>query len=306
MCTACSESGVQAQCPSCRSLSAASFPHDATANFETLWSHAWQAFTRDPLMCIVGGVVFFVMLMIGQAVATLFSELVGAILGLRVDSTNPFGNLGAFVASTAVSQVFGGLVSVLVQGVALVGFYRLLIDVLVGKRGDLGRMFSQVHLFGHFVGLQVILFFVVTLPSLLYFGGVGVVAVGMAGLRLGALDEMNPERLLNPAIIGLVLLAIVAYLVFLFVILPISLFALPELIVGRCGPLEAVQRAWQLGAGQRLRAFGYSFVAGMVVIAGMVLCCVGLLPALPLATMLLLALFLALRNSSGLPPAFHD
>lgn len=308
MCMGCSVNGTQAQCPSCRSLATASFPWDASANFEALWGHTFQAFSRDVAMCVVATIIFFAIVMGGQLVATIFSEVLNALLGLKmsIDPENPFGNLRAFIATMAVSQLVGALVGVAAQGVALVGFYRVLIDVLVGKRADLGRMFSQLHLFPKFVVMQVTLFFLVTVPSLLYFGGVGVAGLALTGLRLSSLDDLRPERLLNPALIGLFAMALLVYLCFLVVILPVTLFAVPELVVGQCGPLEALQRAWQLGAGQRLRAFGYSFVAGLVVLAGFAACCIGLLPALPLASMLLLALFLALRNSAGLPPAIHD
>lgn len=308
MCAGCSEHGTQAQCPTCRSLATASFPYDASAHFDTLWSHTYSAFMRDVVICSVASVLFFGIVMGGQLVATLFSEVLKAVLGLKaiLDEDNPLRTPGAFIASTIITQVVGALVGVAAQGVALIGFYRLLIDVLVGKRADLGRMFSQLPLFPKFVAMQVILFFVVTVPSLLYFGGVGVAGLAIAGVRLSALQDLRPERLLSPALIGLFFLSIAAYLVFLGVILPVTLFAVPELVVGQCGPLEALQRSWQLGSGQRLRALGYSFVAGLVVLLGVLACCVGVLPALPLASMLLLALFLALRNSAGLPPAFHD
>lgn len=110
------------------------------------------------------------------------------------------------------------------------------------------------------------------------------------------------ELFTNPALIPIVASFVV--LIFLAVILslPVTLFASPELIVGNCGPVEALSRAWALGRGQRWRVVGYSLLSGAIAMVGMLACCVGLLPAFPLAYMILLALFLALRNSSSLPP----
>ena len=90
------------------------------------------------------------------------------------------------------------------------------------------------------------------------------------------------------------------------VVLPVTLFSVPELMVGQCEPGGGHQA--RVEPGRRASAcarFGYSFVAGLVILAGMLACCVGLLVALPVAYMLLLALFLALRQSSTLPPPVH-
>ena len=74
--------------------------------------------------------------------------------------------------------------------------------------------------------------------------------------------------------------------------------------------VEALRRAWMLGSGHRLPTFGYSFVAGMVVflmvIAGFLALCVGVMIAAPIGYALMFmvqaGLFLSLRNGSGLPP----
>ncbi len=153
--------------------------------------------------------------------------------------------------------------------------------------------------------MQLILLLVVTVPTLLYFGIVGVVGARLIGVDWNHLANFRPEKLLNPALIGLFGGSLMLFMVAMVVLLPLSLFGLPELIVGQCGPVEALKRAWNLGEGQRLRLFGYSFVAGLVTMVGAIACGVGLIFAMPVAYMLLLALFLAVRRSSSLPPAIH-
>lgn len=302
MCAGCAEGGAEAQCPRCRSLNANAFPFDAGADFNALWGHAFDAFRREAGMLIVATVVLVGFVMGGALVASTLGGIVTSLLGLAVNEKNPLANLGVFIGSMAVNQLFSTLVNMAVQGVAMVGYYRVLVDVLEGRRADIGRMFSQLHLFAQYVLMQVVLFFAVTVPTAVYFVAALLVAVRASGLGVESFGNAEAlSRLVSPAVIGTLSLAMLAYAVFALLILPVTLFSIPELVVSGCGPLEALRRAWALGSGQRLRVFGYSFVAGLVVLAGIMLCCVGVLAATPLASLLLLALFLALRNSAQFP-----
>ena len=65
-------------------------------------------------------------------------------------------------------------------------------------------------------------------------------------------------------------------------------------------------RTGGLGDGQRLRLFGYSFIAGVLYLAGAMCCGIGVILTLPVALMLVLSLFLALRQSSQLPAPNHN
>ena len=306
MCSTCAVNGSESQCPTCRELNPIGFPYDANADMSTLWGHATSSFQRELAMCVVAGLIFFGFAMGGGIIANIINTIVNAIAGIKVDQANPLANLGAFGFSFIIGQAVGTLINIVVQGVALVGLYRVLMDVLVGKKADLGRMFSQLQLLPQYLVMQIILFCMVTLPTLIYFGIVGVVCARLVGFDWSHPSSFHSERLVNPAMWMLISGSLVMFFVVMIVILPITLFSVPELIVGQCGAVEALKRAWQLGDGQRLRVFGYSFVSGLVVMAGALLCGVGMLFALPVAYMLLLALFLALRKSSSLPPAIHS
>ena len=305
MCSSCAVNGSQSQCPTCRELNPIGFPYDATADMSTLWSHATSSFQRELAMCVVAGLIFFGFAMGGGIIANIISSIVNTIIGVKADQANPLANLGLFGVSFIIGQGIGTLVNLVVQGIALVGLYRLLMDVLIGKKADLARMFSQLQLLPQYIVMQLILFCMVTLPTLIYFGIVAVVGARLIGFDWHHASSFHADRLANPALWLLVSGSFMLFFVAMIVILPITLFCVPELMVGQCGAVEALKRAWQLGDGQRLRVFGYSFVSGLVVMAGAMLCGVGILFALPVAYMLLLALFLALRKSSSLPPAIH-
>lgn len=305
MCTSCSVNGSEQQCPTCRDLSPIGFPYDANADINTLWSHTTDSFQREAAMCVVAVAIFIAFAIGGGIVANIINSIISAILGIKLDPTNPFSNLRGFGLNFVIGQVSATVVNLAVQGVALVGLYRLLMDVLIGKKADLARMFSQLHLLPQYLVMHVILFFVITIPTLIYFGIVGLVGARLVNLDWERLSDFRPERLANPALFGLFGGSFLLFAVAMVVVLPLTLFATPELIVGQCGPVEALKRAWDLGNGQRLRTFGYSFIAGVVTFVGALLCFVGILAAMPVAYMLLLSLFLALRKSSSLPPAIH-
>ena len=256
-------------------------------------------------MCVVAGLIFFAFTFGGALVSNIITSIVNSILGLKVDPANPLRNLSGFGINLVISQVVSVGVNLVVQGIALVGLYRVLMDVLVGKRADLGRMFSQLEVLPQYVLLHAIMFFMITVPTFIYFGLVGVIGLKVVGVDWRHLDSLRPERLFGVELVGLFFAAFLLYLVVLVVILPVTVFATPELIVGRCNAIEAIKRSWDLGNGQRLRTLGYSFVAGVLVFLGALACGVGVLVALPVAYMLLLALFLAVRRSSSLPPAVH-
>ncbi|HEY0880163.1 MAG TPA: hypothetical protein VGD87_01475, partial [Archangium sp.] len=110
---------------------------------------------------------------------------------------------------------------------------------------------------------------------------------------------------MTPGVIGGLFLAAAVITTFVIVVLPVMIFSVPELIVGNCSAVEAIRRSWQLVEGQRLRLVGYTFVVGLISIGGALACGIGLLAAVPVGYMLLLSLFLALRNRPDFPAAVH-
>lgn len=299
MCEECVTPDFESQCPTCRALAPEGFPFDATADFGTLWNHATSSFQEQAPMCILATVIFFALAIGGGMVGGVVGNVLNAILGFQRSLGNPMDNIGNLVASLMVSQTVSTLISMVVQGVALVGYYQLLIDVLRNKKADVARMFSQIHLLPKYVLMNVVIFFVVSLPALMSLGLGGLVGVSMVGFDWRHPRDFDFTRLTDPSFLLVMVMSLMAVLVIAVVALPLSFFAVPELLVSQCGPIEAIKRAWILGSGQRLRIFGYSFVAGLIFMVGVLACFVGIVAAMPIGTMLILALFLSLRQSSN-------
>lgn len=297
MCLTCADGGASTLCPSCRALAPAQgFPLDASASLSDFWNHLSAVFVREWLMVCLAAVVFLAIDLVGGLVGNALATAVTAALGLEIDPLRPLENLPLLFENVALSQVIGALVNLPVQGVALVGLYRVLLDVLEGRRADLGRMFSQLHLLPKYLVQQAVLFVTVTVPMLMVYGFAGFMALRASGVDLAEFSVRDVDRLFSPTVVATVGAAVAVVGVVSLVLLPVLLFAVPELMVSDCGPLEALRRGWVLGQGQRLRVIGYTFVTGLIWFAGVLACCVGFLAALPVGLLLLLSLFLALRK----------
>jgi uncharacterized membrane protein len=61
--------------------------------------------------------------------------------------------------------------------------------------------------------------------------------------------------------------------------------------------------SWRAVSGHRLPALGVSLACALLAAIGVIACCVGLLAALPIASLLYCALFLALHNRERQAPA---
>lgn len=306
MCAQCSENGTQVNCPTCRALNSDQFPFNADASLSDLLNNAIEVFKRDPANIIIGLVVFFGITMAGSFVAQILSTIVTNVVGATYDQTNPFKDIGKFILAMGVAQVIAMAVNLITQALALSGYYRLLMDALIGRKADVSRMFSKVKDVGQFVVLQLLQALIFSVPLLVVVGGVAFVAVHNAGFTFSNPSNFRAESLLTPVNMALFAGVTLMIIVFSIVVLPVTLFSVPELLIGNCTPIEAIKRAWSLADGQRLRVVGYSLVTGLLMLAGFIACCVGVFAAIPVTYMLILSLFLALRNSSNLPRPNHD
>jgi hypothetical protein len=302
MCSTCNENGVQTLCPACRQLQPGEgFPLGADAGIGEVWDYTFNIFKNEWVMLGVIIILFMVVSALGGVLTNIVSQIVNAIMGLKVDPQRPFDNLSDFAISGAISQLLGMVVQIPVQGVALLGTYRVLMDVLHGKKADIGRMFSQLHLVPKYIVFQLIILATVTVPTLIYFALLGFAAWKVSGVT-GELGSRTFEQLMRspaPLVFGVGSLGFVAIAI---IVMPLTVFGVPELLVGDCEPTEALKRAWAMGSGNRLRIFGYALVAGLVTFVGFLVCCVGFIPATALGYMILLSLFLVVRKGSGLPP----
>lgn len=309
MCDECSVQGTEPSCPRCRSLSGSdgfAFTRD-TFDFSSLWDHAFNAFRREWVMLSVAVVIFFGIVMAGGMVVNVINSVVMSLLGVKADPAQPFTLVRQFAISALLSQTIGFAVNLVIQGVAVLGLYRVVLDVLIGKPADLARFFSQISRLGRYVVANLLLFVLVTLPLLLVVAGfiaLAVFAIGFESLREASFETL-PGLLLNPVVVGSTLLAVPVMLIYSAVVLPLSLFVPAEILVSDASPTEAIARVWNLASGHRLAVVGYTLAGGLVTLVGIFACCIGVVPALGLTYLLTLSLFLALRASPDFPAAEH-
>ena len=200
------------------------------------------------------------------------------------------------VFATLMSQ----LVSTLVQGAFQMGLYRVYIDVLNGRKADVARMMTQFPKLGRYTLQGLVIVLIIIVPVALYVGAVVIAAAAASGLSLSRLDQFGRDfRPIGAVVLGLGLFALIPVLI--YVALPLQ-FATMELVYADSQPMESIRRAYQLANGFRLNIVGYACIGGLIVIVGVLACCVGIIPAVALAQLLTVALYLALRNGSGLPP----
>jgi len=294
MCAECSSGGAEKRCPACRA-------HDAGARFTLsrndwdlgrLWGAAVAAFQREWLMLTAAALMFF----LAQLVANMIAGLVQA-------GADEFKSTPLTMAALALSPLLG----IIFSGVVELGVYRITLDVLGGRKADLGRVFSQLPRLGTFL-LQRLMVFAIVLAPLLAAAAVGVGAIwGFIGHA-----PAHPEEALDwvsdggpggtPLVVVMLVTVFVMVVVLAYLSLPFSMATAELALDPDVGAWESIQRAYVLARGQRWVILGVGILFALMMVGGLFLCCVGVVPAFALGEVLLVGLFLALRNGSSLPP----
>lgn len=307
MCPTCSDGGTQPMCPRCRAFSSPAFPLTRDDfDFSRVWDHAWNSFAREWVMLCVAVIIFGAIAGIGAGLSSVFNKILLYVAGIHSDPANPLGNVKALLAEFALGQTVGMVINTVVQSVAMMGLVRVVLDVLVGRKADLGRMFVNLERLPSWIAMMLLQFVIVQVPAWLIIGGTGYAA--LHDYDLDSLSQMLKSSN-GPEHLGVMLLTFAAgsllVMIFWFIALPLPLFAGPELLVSGCSPVEAISRAWRMASGHRFAIIGYGLMVTLVNVVGVVACCVGALPAFALGTVLTCTLFLALRDPSFGPASFE-
>ncbi|MDC0711461.1 hypothetical protein POL68_23520 [Stigmatella sp. ncwal1] len=279
MCATCTEGGTQSSCPTCRARqgSGREFPFNRdTWSVSGLWDHCFEIFKRQWVMLSLGVLVFMGITLIAQLISNILP-----LLGDALDSS----------ALSVVLIVASFFVQNVVQGVLGLGLMRMLFDVLHGRRADIATLFSQFHKTGAYLGTLLL----IALAVLAVFGVLGVVLfliIVPGGVLPSSLVQMEwePSRIIAAGVVGLLFLPVMIYL-----FLPLYLIQGELAYEDRPSPLRALRNCYANMRGQRLPVFGFSLVNGLIILAGMLACCVGIIPALGLSYLLMAALYLSLR-----------
>ncbi len=303
MCATCSDKRTGTLCPACRQ-SLGTWPYSREDyDFSRVWNSVFEAWRRDIVLLGVAGMVMMGLSFAGQLVMQVFS-VVGQMMLVGGGGKNP----APAIIVMVVGFIIGFIVTIIVQGIGVMGLIRVGIDSLLGRKVEIPRMFSQAKKVWRYTALQLSLAFGVGVPLMAGFALLFAVAVLAGG---GGFSESGlKEAFRGPApyiVLGLGSLGLTVAM--MWVLIPLT-FAQFELVYAGCDTMEALRRGWALGHGHRLPTVGYLFVASMVVmllaVAGMLALCVGLLIAVPIGYALFFmvqaGLYLALRNGSGLPP----
>lgn len=295
MCQACTSQGEKPICPRCVELT--SVAHFALTrddfDFSRVWDFALRHWQREWLTLSLAVLVLFLVGLLGSAASAIAQRVAGFAGGERVSDM-----IGGFV----VGQVAATLINVLVQGIVFMGMTRLLLDVLGGRKADLSRLFSQVDKLPRYISQFLIGYLLSAVPF-------GILAAGVGAYLFKAheLSTDSPAKdillaLVSADSLGIVLAAIVVVTVYaVYVLMPLQLAPL-EVVFGGASGTEAIGRAFEMARGHRLELFGYGLLGGLIVTLGVLVLCIGILPAIALQQALTLTLFLALRNGTGLPP----
>lgn len=268
-CQECTEWGQYDVCPSCRErLGIGSFPFDRN-NWSVggLLSYSWDVFTRDWLMLVLLSVIFF-----GVSGGISFvMTLVGTVFQ---------GDAGAAVGFTIFNQILQTVVNMALS----LGTIGVIIDTLLGGGVDLARFLGAMKN----LGKALVQYFVVLLGIWLPIGL-------LVAVPFLAMDDPQ-DAVIVVAIVVLVLAVPLTYVGLGLV------FMQYELVHDEaCGPIEAIRRSWELVRGYRLWTFLIGLLGLLIFLAGMILCCVGMVATYPIFMLLMTSFYLALRNGSGLP-----
>lgn len=284
-CDTCSQNGTSPRCPTCRERSGATFPlQRENWNFSKLWDVCWAAFQRE-----WGMLSLAVLITLGVSLGANLLVNVATGIGAAVDS----------VVVAVVLSVVGLVAQQLVQGLVQLGLLRVCFDVLHGGRADVARLFSQMHKAVPYTLTMLLVFAIVMVPLALLSVLVILALVGtgiLSGVDLNSSSDQIWSALAPMlGVMGLgflVLLGPIAYLV-----LPLYLVQ-PELAYEEVppSPVEVLRRSWEAARGQRLSILGVGLAGGAVMVAGFFVCCVGFIPGMALAQLLIAGMFLSMRS----------
>lgn len=274
MCTGCTEVGTYETCPTCRALTG-ELPGFVWSrdNFtlDGLMGFAWEHFKREWVMLSLAALVFMVV-MVGVSFAGSLLQAIGAVAGEA-------GSISMSVVSSVLQSI--------VQSVLTGGFVLMVYAVMKGQTADVGKLFGQFGNFGAYAS-SIGIYFAVLLVPMAVVGGIVAIIWNAGGETAGLIS------------LGVAFLLVIVPLI--WVLLPFTLVPMEIALGGETSGVQAVKNAFGLAEGKRWWMILFAIVGFFIAMGGVLLCCIGVLPALALIQMFNTCLYLALRNGSRLEP----
>lgn len=249
-------------------------------------SAAWQ---RDVGTWVLATVL---MLLIGFGIPFALGLVVG-LFGALLSGGDPHPAAAALITGL---QVGVQILQTVIQGVLGMGFYAMAIHALHGKPTPIGALFSQINKAVKYV-LQVL---AIWIPLAAVFAAIG---AAVFFLSVGSIDLNMPLddafQIAKPA---LLIFFVVSLPIYVYIFLGIVFAQLELTYNDSAGPIEAVVYSWRIARGRRWLVLGVTIISALIAFGSMLLCGIGFLFGGPLATLILAALYLALRNGADVPP----
>jgi hypothetical protein len=272
MCAACSQSRSFDECLACRERSGAgSFPFDRN-NYQlfALLDFAWDVFRRN-----------WVPLTLAAAAMLVVSQ--GAALALRVAPLLTGGAEGRPGAWFIAASALGFGVQIVTQIGGQLVLYGWALRAIEGEPLELDDGVRALRRLPEALAQLVVIWLPFVALCALF--AVPLVMLGMA-------HKVGSATLLIAG--GALVLLIVPVLV--YVGIGVAFASLVLVQDESIGAVDAIRESWGIVAGHRWRVFGAMFVIGMIMGAGLLLCCVGVFPTMAYGTLGMTCLYKALRS----------
>ncbi|MBF5046306.1 MULTISPECIES: hypothetical protein [Myxococcaceae] len=239
-------------------------------NFSALLDACMDAFRRDWLLLSVGALLT---MLIPYGVS-LVGMLAGAIAGQLSQ---------ALVLPITVVQA---LLQFAVQSALTLGLMAMALQALRGAPVELGQLFGQVRQAPRYLFLTIVAMLAMLVP-------LGALAGAGYFAYLQGLFAWNWGTLAFLGLLGLGL-----FVLFVYATLPLY-FLVPETVLcAHPGMLQPLRNCYRVVDGQRLPTLAAMFISSGLMLAGVVACCVGVVPALAAMQLLMGGLYLALRHGA--------
>lgn len=237
---------------------------DAFDPFRAL-RHGFAALQKEPASVIVAGLLLVVLDSCQGGGGNNVPSDMGS--GSGMDET-----VAAVIAVMALIGCCLGIFVLLAKSFVEPGAFRIGERLTIDGTSGLDPLFSGKDVWLSMLGYKV-------LSALITFG-VFVVAALPGGLLLGAAfalaDGGDPNMPL--AVLGGLLMAVLVIPVAIYVGLGLALGSV-IISLDRLTTMEALERSWSLAKGNRFQLFIFNLVNGLVVFVGLLMCCVGMIPA---------------------------
>ena len=255
--------------------------------FGDVLSTAATAWQRDVGTWVLAAFLYLLLAVVLPSVLVrLFESL------LSVSDASP-----ALEATLTGVRVGIGILQSAIQGVFFMGMIAMAIHALAGRAAPIGALFSQIPKAWKYV-LQVV---AIGVPI----GGSFVLSAMLVFyLAVGSFDlDMPFDEAFEKAALPLGWLILLSAPVYLFIAISIVFAQLELAYNDNAGPVEAVIYSWRIARGKRWLVLGVMTVCALISTASILLCGIGILFGGPLSTVILVSLYLALRNGADVPLA---